>query len=156
MGSAKWDRRFLRLAQEVASWSKDPSTKVGSVIVDADRRVLSLGYNGFPRGIADTDARLSVRADKYEMVVHAELNAIFNASRYGVPINGNTMYITMSPCSSCALAIIQSGIGQVFWPAMSIPARWRESMVRSLGLLKEAGVAYDAIKCPPLGGKGSK
>ena len=75
----KWDLRFLEMSELVSSWSKDPSTKVGSVIVDNDRRVISLGYNGFPKGVADND-RLNDREEKYKIVVHAERNALLFAN----------------------------------------------------------------------------
>ena len=71
----RWDMRFLEMAQLVASWSKDPSTKVGATIVDDDRRVISVGYNGFPKGVAD-NKRLEDRDEKYKMIVHAERNAL--------------------------------------------------------------------------------
>lgn len=74
-----WDDRFLELATVISSWSKDPSTQVGAVIVDDDNRVISIGYNGFPKGIKD-DHRLSNRDLKYEMVVHAEANALLFAN----------------------------------------------------------------------------
>src|SRR5450759_3287372 len=76
--SDKWDRRFIELARFVADWSKDPSTKVGAVIVRPDRTVAALGYNGFPRGVLDHSERYDHRPTKYEMVVHAELNSILN------------------------------------------------------------------------------
>jgi dCMP deaminase len=95
----KWDTRFLDLAALVASWSKDPSTKVGAVIVRPDRTVASLGYNGFPRGVADTESRYEDRETKYQLVVHAEANAIISA---GESVKGMTMYGTLFPCCDCA------------------------------------------------------
>src|SRR3989344_2191240 len=75
----KWDRRFLALAEHVAQWSKDPSTKTGAVIVDPNNRVVSLGYNGFPRGVNDLPERLSNRELKYKIIVHCERNALLFA-----------------------------------------------------------------------------
>ena len=75
----KWNMRFLEMAKMVGSWSKDPSTKVGAVIVDDNRRVVSLGYNGFPKGVADNN-RLEDRNEKYKMIVHAERNALLFAN----------------------------------------------------------------------------
>jgi len=72
----KWDRRFLEMARLVSSWSKDPSTKVGSVVVRPDKTVASVGFNGFPRGVADTEARLCDRGEKLDLIVHAEINAL--------------------------------------------------------------------------------
>ena len=89
----KWDERFMKLAEHVASWSKDPSTKVGAVIVDEQHRIVSLGSNGFPKGIAD-DTRLDDRAKKYEIVVHAEINAILFANK---PVGNCTLYVYPLP-----------------------------------------------------------
>ena len=77
--SLKWDARFLDLAKHISDWSKDPSTKVGCVVVGEDREVRSTGFNGFPRGIEDTAARLNDRSQKYPMICHAEENAIMHA-----------------------------------------------------------------------------
>ena len=76
----KWDMRFLALAEHVSEWSKDPSTQVGAVITHSrSKRVISLGFNGFPAGVEDTEERLEDRTTKYEMVVHAEQNALMFA-----------------------------------------------------------------------------
>ena len=81
MALDKWDRRYLGLAREVSCWSKDPSTKIGAVIADNQGRVVALGYNGFARNIEDADEKLNLRELKYEMVVHAEVNAVLIAGR---------------------------------------------------------------------------
>ncbi len=97
--SDKWDDRFLNLAKFVAEWSKDPSTKVGAVIVRPDRTVASVGYNGFPRGVLDHVDRYSDRDTKYAMVVHAENNALINARQ---SLEGCTLYVTpLPPCTQC-------------------------------------------------------
>ncbi|NJK88105.1 MAG: CMP deaminase, partial [Myxococcales bacterium] len=82
--SKKWDLRFIELAKHVASWSKDPSTQCGCVIVDSSRRILSTGYNGFPAGVTDVYERLHDREVKYRLVAHSEVNAICTAARVGV------------------------------------------------------------------------
>src|SRR5580704_9582280 len=111
----EWHTRFLQFAQMVASWSKDPSTKVGACIVDSHRRILGTGYNGFPRGVEDTLARYADRPVKYAMVVHAEANAILNALG---SVEGATLYCNIGmPCSDCAKLIIQAGIKRVVCPA---------------------------------------
>ena len=103
-----WDKRFMKLAEHVASWSKDRSTKVGAVIVDSSTRtVLSLGYNGMVRGIDDDVEERHERPIKYQWAEHAERNAIYNARQI---LTGATMYSTFYPCSDCARGIIQSGI----------------------------------------------
>ena len=106
----KWDIRFLELAEYVAQWSKDPSTKVGSVIIDHLHRVVSLGYNGFPRGVQDRPDRYNVRETKYLFVCHAERNALDNAP---MPVEGCTLYVPLLPCNECAKSIIQRGIRRV-------------------------------------------
>jgi dCMP deaminase len=141
----KWDRRFLRMAEEYASWSKDPSTKIGCVVVDpAKRRVLSGGYNGFPRGIKDTKERLENREVKYKYVVHAEMNAIYNATLNGVSLEGATLYCVGLPtCSACALGVIQVGIKRVVIgsPAV-IPDHWQEHWALTKSMLDEVGINH--------------
>ena len=134
MSQKKWDTRFLNLADFVSTWSKDPSTKVGSVITDEYNRIVSVGYNGFPRGI-DDDARLKNREEKYKMIVHAEMNAILTAAR---DLSGCTIYTTpFLPCSNCATHIIQAGIKRVVAPINKEP-RWEENLKLSESILKEA------------------
>ena len=107
-----WDRKFIAMAGLVSSWSKDPSTKVGCVIADADHAQLSEGFNGFPRGIAD-DQRLAVREMKYRLIVHAEANAILQAARNGVRTDGCDIYTTASPCWPCFKLIANSGMKRI-------------------------------------------
>ena len=141
-----WDHRFLRLAKEVASWSKDPSTKVGAVAVGPNRNVLAQGYNGFPRGIFDYEDRYNNREVKYRYVVHAEMNVIYNASYNGISLDGATLYIHgLPPCSECAKGILQVGIKCVIIPSMVIPEQWRESWLHSSNMLNEAGVKCKMI-----------
>ena len=94
----KWHLRFLKLAEEVADWSKDPSTKVACILVK-DRRIISTGFNGFPRGISDDLETLLDRDKKYEITVHAEVNAVTAAALHGVSTDGCTAYVTFTPCS---------------------------------------------------------
>ena len=141
----KWDVRFLRLAHEVAKWSKDPSTKVGCILVK-DKKVISMGYNGFPAGISDDLSRLEDRSTKYEMTVHAEVNAVTNAALHGLSTAGSTAYVTFSPCSRCAAVLINAGISTVVISAHTIiPDRWLDNFRLAAGLLNEAGVGYEII-----------
>ncbi len=134
--SEKWDQRFLDLAQHISTWSRDPSTKVGAVIVDSKKRVVSVGYNGFPQGIKDDD-RLNDRTFKYSATVHGEINAILFAER---DLAGCTLYTwPFQPCSNCAAIVIQSGIKRIVAPR-NRPERWRESMEAAAALFEEAGV----------------
>lgn len=107
----KWDKRFMDLAIYISSWSKDKSRKVGAVIVDINwKTVVSLGYNGFPRGINDNNLERYKRPQKYAWTEHAEKNAILNADRR---LNGCAIYVPWHPCSGCSRAIINSGISLI-------------------------------------------
>jgi dCMP deaminase len=108
-----WHDRFFEMARMVGSWSKDPSTQVGAVIVRPDRTIASVGYNGFPRGVEDTPHKLEDRPAKYLRTVHAEANAILSARE---PLHGCTLYVTpLHPCANCAGLIIQAGIVSVHY-----------------------------------------
>ena len=139
--SAKWDIRFLKLATHISEWSKDPSTKVGCVVVGPDREIRSTGFNGFPRGIQDSDDRLTNRDLKYPLICHAEENAIMHAARIGLALKGCTAYVTWPPCTRCARSLIQAGVSEIVIPSgLEIPDRWRDDFEMSMGLLREAGV----------------
>ena len=140
-----WDVRFMRMAHEVASWSKDPSTKVGCVLVK-DRKIISMGYNGFPRLIEDDLNRLIDREVKYEMTVHAEQNAVITAALHGISTAGSTAYVTFSPCSRCAAVLINAGISTVVVSAAEdIPSRWLKNFQLAAELLNEAGIGHEII-----------
>ena len=112
--SNKWDKRYIGLAKEIAKWSKDPSKQIGAVAIGDKGQVLAQGYNGFPRGIEDTQERYDNREEKYKYVVHAEMNCIYNATYNGVSLEGATIYISGLPvCSECAKGLIQVGIKRV-------------------------------------------
>ena len=135
-----WDERFIRIANEVATWSKDPGTKVGAVLVN-DRRIIATGYNGFPQNIEDTIQRYQNRDIKLAYTVHAEVNAILNAAKNGAQTKHSTLYVTFPPCVSCATSVVQAGVSMVVCPCLSTaPERWRESFQMGQNLLKEAGV----------------
>lgn len=132
----KWDSRFLDLAKFISTWSKDPSTQVGAIITDWNNRVISIGYNGFPQNIKD-DNRLSVRKDKYQIIVHAEVNAILFAN---IPLKNCTIYTyPFMPCPTCAGMIIQAGINRVV-SYNNMPARWKDNFKISANLFKEAKI----------------
>lgn len=144
----KWYQRYMQLAEEVAKWSKDPNTQVGAVIVGSKGQILSQGYNGFPRGIRDTVKRLNDRDTKLKFIVHAEMNAIYNASYSGVSLDGSTIFIHGLPaCSECAKGIIQVGIAKVVVSKKCIEARphWNESWKSSEEMFEEAGVKIFVI-----------
>ena len=112
----KWDRRYLELAKYVANnWSRDPSTKVGAILVNYEYQREFIGYNGFPRGVNDSPERYADRELKYKLVSHAESNAIFKAGDYS---RGSTLYVypsfALPPiCDNCAKLAIQSGVKEV-------------------------------------------
>ena len=136
----KWDIRFLQLARLISGWSKDPSTKVGCTVVDEQRHIVSTGFNGFARGIEDSDERLDNRELKYKLIIHAEKNALIHAQR---DLHGCTLYIwPMPPCSQCAAAIIQSGITRIVSvrPGSERLERWGKDILLADEMYEEAGV----------------
>lgn len=143
----KWDIRFLELAKLVAGWSKDPSTKTGAVIVDADRRVVSVGYNGFAKGVDDDPERYANRELKYKMIVHCERNAMLFAER---SLKGCTLYTwPFMSCSVCAAMVIQSGVTRCVAPVIPehLKGRWQEDMALAAQMFAEAGVRLEEIRC---------
>jgi len=143
----KWDYRFIELAKHVSSWSKDPSTKVGAVIVDKHNIVRGMGYNGFPRGVKDTSERYADRETKYRFVVHAELNAIMNATG---SVRECRIYVwptlmVPSVCPECCKAVIQSGIEEVVGLQGETQERWQEMAHISETMLREAGLRIRMI-----------
>jgi dCMP deaminase len=133
----KWDRRFLKLAEFIAQWSKDPSTKTGAVIVDPNNRVVSVGYNGFPKGVIDLSERLENREVKYKLIVHCERNAILFAQR---SVEGCRLYTwPFMSCSTCAGTVIQAGIVEAVAPVSDNP-RWVDDFKLSKTMFDEAGV----------------
>lgn len=138
----KWTRRYLDIAKEVSTWSKDPSKQIGAVAVGDKGQILSQGYNGFPRGVKDTDDRYNNREEKYKYVVHGEMNCIYNACNSGVSLNGATLYVTGLPvCSECAKGIIQVGIKKVVMEyPKDIPPIWEQSVQLTKQMFLEANI----------------
>ena len=144
--SEKWDRRFIDLALHISEWSKDPSTKVGCIVVGEDREIRSTGFNGFPRGIEDSMERLEDRELKYPLICHAEENAIMHAARIGVSLKGCTAYVTWPPCNRCSRSLIQAGIKKIVIPSdVEIPERWNDEFDLSKSMLNEAGIELKII-----------
>lgn len=138
-----WDVFFLEVAEAWAARSKDPTTRVGAIVVNADRVQVAQGYNGFPRGVVDDPVRWELRDEKLAWTVHAEANAIANAARVGAPTAGATLYVTpVFPCLDCAKLLVQAGIRRVVtdgrvWAAPGHDHRKAEAVLR------EGGVALD-------------
>jgi len=154
--SDRWDRHFLQLAVDHARMSKDPSTRVGAIIVGPDREIRSTGFNGFPRGIADTHERLHDRDTKLKLVVHGEMNAILNAARVGTPLKGCCLVLAATdnsgavwggpPCTRCTVEIIQAGITEILsWPQKAVPSKWHDDLALARTILEEAGIKYREI-----------
>ena len=148
----RWDLFFLDMVETVSKKSKDPSTKVGAVVVGPDHEVRSIGFNGFPRGVDDTELRYNDRDVKYMWVVHAEQNCVFNSSRSGIPLKGCTMYLDWHPCNECAKAIIQAGITRLVISGDKYDARkedllsrWGKAIEVAEEMLWEAGVITDYV-----------
>jgi dCMP deaminase len=138
-GKEKWDKRFLRLAEHISSWSKDKSTKVGAVIATGKNEVVSFGYNGFPPGVNDSDERYDDRETKLAYMIHAEPNAIIVSKR---DLKGTRIYTwPFGPCHECAKHIIKSGISEII-TLKGWPERWDYSFGLGKKMLEEAGVTY--------------
>jgi len=137
----KWAGRLLKMAKDVASWSKDDSTKVGAVITTKEGEPISWGFNGMPMGIKDDIPERNIRPIKYKWYAHAEQNAIDLAK---ADLEGAVMFITFSPCAACARSIIQNKIGTIVvdanYTADKMPERWQEDMLVAVEMLQEAGV----------------
>ena len=153
----KWDSRFMQLAEFVATWSKDPDVRVGAVI-SSGRRVVSMGFNGFPMGVADTPQRLADKSTKRSLIVHAESNALVFAGRLS---ECSVMHASRFPCTDCAKLIIQSGIWRVTSRPLPTEGHWAQDAQISLAMLTEAGVdvkilapdVRSTFECNACGGK---
>jgi dCMP deaminase len=134
----------LGMAKHVALLSKDPSTKVGAIIFDPKRRLVSAGYNGFARGVRDTKERLEHRETKYKLVLHAEKNAIMFAT---APLDDCTMVVTHPCCAQCAALAIQAGVKHVMYPqpTFEFVARWADDLALTHQQFQEAGVTVTEI-----------
>lgn len=144
MMSKQWDIRYMKLAEEVSKWSKDPSSQIGAIAIGNKGQVLSQGYNGFPRGIHDHIDRYANREIKYDFIVHAEMNCIYNASFNGVSLKDSTIYVYGLPvCVECAKGIIQVGASRVVTNTANHPdERWYESCKKAEDMFIEAGLEY--------------
>lgn len=140
----KWDTRFMNLAKMVATWSKDKGTGVGAVIVDDEKKVVSLGYNGFPRGINDEVACRHESPEKHHWTIHAERSAILEAD---IPLKGMTLYCTFFTCSVCAQEITQKGLKRVVAPEPDWDhPRYGEGQRIAVEMYKEKGIEVTFYK----------
>ena len=142
----KWDKRFLGMAQWVSTWSKDPSTKVGAVITDGSKKVISLGYNGLPQWVEDNPEILNNREEKYKYIIHAEVNAILQADR-GEYFSGTIYTYPFLTCPQCSAMIIQAGIMRVV-SYECIDDRWIPRIEDSKKLLEMAEIEVVEYPAP--------
>lgn len=140
----KWDLRFVGMARLIAGWSKDPSSQVGAVIVDPMHRIVSLGFNGLPRGVRDDDEVLANRDERLRRTLHAEENALLFARG---SVQGCALYVTHPPCARCAAKLVQAGIVRVVAqaPAEGFMARWADDIRSSTAMFAEADVGFQCV-----------
>lgn len=146
-----WDEYFINIADVVRQKSKDPSSKIGAIIVGPNNNIISTGFNGFPRGIDETISERWERPIKYDFVEHAERNAIYNAARHGIRLENSTLYLVgfgypTVPCINCTKAVIQSGIRRVVGYAYKANESWIDELVFSKNLLDEAKIEFTEYK----------
>lgn len=143
--SQKWDQRFIELSKLIASWSKDPSTQTGAVIVNQDRTILAVGYNGFPKGMEDSPELYANREVKYSRIVHCEMNAVLNAKQ---SVEGSTLYTyPFASCDRCCVHMIQAGIKVFVFPKLpkELEERWAVSVAKTKAYIEEAGLSWREI-----------
>lgn len=147
----RWDRRFLELTKMIGTWSKDRSAGTGCVIVGSDRLLRASGYNGFVRGVDDEVAGRHERPAKYSWTEHAERNAIYNAARLGIGLNGCTAYVNWFPCTDCARAIVQAGIiCLVGLKPDTSDERWGFEFKFATEMMRESGIVVRLYDFPDL------
>ena len=144
MYSLSWDKKFIKLCNHIASWSKDNSTKVGAVVVNSRNKILSIGYNGMPIGIDDNKEERHIRPEKYLWFAHAEENLIASAAEEGISLRNGKLYCNYLPCPRCSRLIIQSGIKQVIYQKDKLESE-SEPNKTSVEMLHEAKVLLRKI-----------
>lgn len=143
----------MELAELVSGWSKDPSTKTGAVLVSPDRKDVILGYNGFPQRMADEQALYDNRTEKYDRIIHCEMNAVMQAQR---SVKGYTLYTwPFLSCSRCAAHMVAAGISRVVAPLPSEDgaSRWADAFARSRTYFREAQIEVVEYVHPGLSDK---
>lgn len=156
--SMSWDEYFFGMINQIKAKSKDPSTKVGCIIVAPDHSPVSMGFNGFPRGVRDKVSEVPERYErpkKYLFTVHGERNAIYAAAKKGAALNGCRLYIEWYPCADCMQGIIQSGIVEVVVNSAStsfndsaLYERWKDHIEAGQEMAQEAGVVLRCVNVP--------
>lgn len=142
----KWDLRYLSLAQLVSTWSKDPSTQTGAVIVRQDKSVVSVGFNGFPARMRDDEELYADREKKYSRVVHCEVNALLFAHQQ---LTGCTLYThPFASCDRCCVQMIQAGITRFVFPKLPEDKRlrWEKSLNLTKSYIEEAKLEWCEVE----------
>lgn len=140
MLSKKWDRRFLDLARFVSEWSKDPSTQTGAVIVNPNKSIVSIGFNGFPIGMGDVSSRYENREEKYSRIIHCEVNALIFAGK--LPTGCSLYTWPFLSCDRCVVQMLQAGITRFVAPVANADqlTRWGAAFERTRDYIAEAGM----------------
>ena len=138
-----WNKRFLDLAETFSTWSKDPSTKVGAVLINDFKQIVGTGYNGFARGVPDHPEDYENRDLKYKKIVHAEINAVLNA---GLPVRGSTLYCTFFPCPQCAAFLINAGVKKIVARENPSDERWAEEQKIAETMFVQAGIGVQRYR----------
>lgn len=140
----EWIHYFFDLCDTVARKSKDPSTKVGAVVIGPEKQVLGTAFNGFPMGVVDHLKRLG-KPEKYDWTCHAEANIVALAARHGVRLEGATLFCNLQTCLECTKLLIQAGIKEIYCRFDEGTGEWREKIPKAIGMCQEAGVQVYAF-----------
>tara|TARA_R100000734_G_C3235582_1_gene42019 strand:+ start:69 stop:518 length:450 start_codon:yes stop_codon:yes gene_type:complete len=145
--TTSWKNRYINLAKEISTWSKDPSTKVGCIAVGEHGQVLSQGYNGFPRNFPDTNENYTDREKKYNYIIHAEMNCIYHATYNGISLQNSTFFIYgLHVCSECAKGLCQVGVKHVIAKDIGFNnQRWKSSCNLAAEIFFQQGVKYERL-----------
>ena len=138
----KWDLRFLQLANQISTWSKDPSTKTGAVIVRPDRSICSVGFNGFPKNMDDRQDWYINREEKYSRIVHCEINALIHSYE---PVSSYTLYTyPFACCDRCVVQMMQAGISRFVFPKCPrhLEDRWGRFLDKTKKYLRESDISF--------------
>jgi dCMP deaminase len=139
----KWDLRFLSLAKEVSTWSKDPHKKCGAIIVRPDKTIVSMGYNGFPKNMSDDPKLYENRQEKYSRIIHAEMNALLHTRE---DLKDYTMYTyPLGLCDRCCVHAIEKGITKFVFPRISSSSKWIESINKTKKYCDDMYIPYVEI-----------